>query len=55
MQQVDQMIVNDSFVAHPRITNPTDVDLRGKYHAEAWTGGVVVVVEGGVVVVPVVV
>lgn len=27
--QVDMLIVNDSFVAHPRITNPTSVDLRG--------------------------
>lgn len=31
--QVDMLIVNDSFVAHPRVTNPTDVDLRGYW----WT------------------
>jgi hypothetical protein len=31
--QVDMLIVNDTFVAHPRITNPTDVDLRGYW----WT------------------
>lgn len=31
--QVDMLIVNDSFVAHPRITNPTSVDLRGYW----WT------------------
>jgi hypothetical protein len=27
--QVDMMLTNGSFVAHPRITNPTDCDLRG--------------------------
>ena len=31
--QVDMMLVNDTFFAHPRITNPTDVDLRGYW----WT------------------
>ncbi len=31
--QVDMLIVNDTFVAHPRITNPTPVDLRGYW----WT------------------
>jgi hypothetical protein len=31
--QVDMAIVNGSFVAHPRITNPTDCDLRGYW----WT------------------
>ena len=27
--QVDMIIANNSFIAHPRITNPTDKDLRG--------------------------
>jgi hypothetical protein len=31
--QVDMILVNDTFLAHPRITNPTDVDLRGYW----WT------------------
>lgn len=31
--QVDMMIHNGTFLAHPRITNPTDVDLRGYW----WT------------------
>lgn len=31
--QVDMLIVNGSFMAHPRITNPTDRDLRGYW----WT------------------
>lgn len=31
--QVDMLLVNGSFVAHPRITNPTDKDLRGYW----WT------------------
>lgn len=31
--QVDMMIANGTFLAHPRITNPTDVDLRGYW----WT------------------
>jgi hypothetical protein len=31
--QVDMMLSNGSFVAHPRILNPTDVDLRGYW----WT------------------
>jgi len=31
--QVDMMVVNDSVLAHPRISNPTDVDLRGYW----WT------------------
>mmetsp|Transcript_18921 Transcript_18921/g.19656 ORF Transcript_18921/g.19656 Transcript_18921/m.19656 type:complete len:730 (-) Transcript_18921:148-2337(-) len=31
--QVDMMIVNGTFLAHPRITNPTPVDLRGYW----WT------------------
>jgi hypothetical protein len=31
--QVDMIIDGDAFVAHPRITNPTDVDLRGYW----WT------------------
>ena len=31
--QVDMMIINETFVAHPRITNPTAVDLRGYW----WT------------------
>ena len=31
--QVDMLISNGSFVAHPRITNPTKVDLRGYW----WT------------------
>lgn len=31
--QVDMAIVNGSFVAHPRITNPTEKDLRGYW----WT------------------
>jgi hypothetical protein len=31
--QVDMMLVNDSFIVHPRITNPTDKDLRGYW----WT------------------
>lgn len=30
---VDMMVVNDSVIVHPRITNPTDVDLRGYW----WT------------------
>jgi len=31
--QVDMMVVNDSVIVHPRVTNPTDVDLRGYW----WT------------------
>jgi hypothetical protein len=31
--QVDMVIANSSFIAHPKITNPTDVDLRGYW----WT------------------
>ena len=31
--QVDMIIANNSFIAHPRITNPTPVDLRGYW----WT------------------
>ena len=27
--QVDMLIANGSFLAHPKITNPTDRDLRG--------------------------
>ena len=31
--QVDMLLTNGSFVAHPRILNPTDKDLRGYW----WT------------------
>jgi len=31
--QVDMLVVNETFFAHPRITNPTPVDLRGYW----WT------------------
>jgi len=31
--QVDMIVSNGTFIAHPRITNPTDVDLRGYW----WT------------------
>src|SRR5690606_9480917 len=31
--QVDMMLTNGTFLAHPRIMNPTDVDLRGYW----WT------------------
>jgi hypothetical protein len=31
--QVDMLVANSTFFAHPRITNPTDVDLRGYW----WT------------------
>jgi len=31
--QVDMLLVDNSFIAHPRVTNPTDKDLRGYW----WT------------------
>jgi hypothetical protein len=31
--QVDMLVANNSFIAHPKITNPTDADLRGYW----WT------------------
>ncbi len=31
--QVDMMLVNDTFIIHPRISNPTEVDLKGYW----WT------------------
>jgi len=31
--QVDMLLLNDSFIAHPRVVNPTKVDLRGYW----WT------------------